>query len=241
MTKKQQESVFGNFSGTAVGESEVDKWSYPGIGYNASGGIFYVNETQVDKLTLTPLALRQSKEVTDFQGIIHRYPVKTPKAQMVTSDDVTYRLQVACIVDGEIFIFGARSWTARASWLNPRSGQWCDDSFETGIWFQLEDWIKEMKSKHGVNTTPLCWEINIGLAGKITVGRGKNTSDGIPFNLYGSPTFVGKEQVAKNEALYLDEDLTGWVNEWKKTSTETAVVEDEPAVYEEPLPEDIPF
>lgn len=233
-------NVFGNFGGTAVGEPEVDRWQYPTLGYNASEGIFYVDEDKVVTLTLVPLALRQCKEMADLSGVIHRYPVKTPKSQMVDGD-LTNRLQVVCIHDGELHVFGARSWTARASWLNPRGGQWRDDNFETGVWYQLEDYIKEMKSKHGVATTPLCWEITLSASGKqITVGTGRNTSKSHPITMEGVPVFVGPERVAEYEDLFISEDLTAWVNEWKKLTTETAAVEDVQPI-EEDLPDGIPF
>jgi hypothetical protein len=243
MTKKN-DNVFGSFTGTAVGEAEVGKWEYAGIGYNASDGIFYVNEEKVGGLRLVPLALRQCKEVTDSFGAIHRYPVKTPKSQMIASDEVVYRLQVACVQDNEIFVFGARSWTARASWLNPRTGQWRDENFETGIWFLLEDHIKEMKSKHGVSTTPLCWEISLTTGKPLTVGTGRNTSKATPIVMDGLPAFVGPERVSEYEELFVSEDLSGWIAEWKKLATEKPAEDfetDETEMYEEPLPGDIPF
>lgn len=238
---KNNNNPFGSFSGTAVGEAETAKWEYPGIGYNASGGIIYVNEDQVNTLTLVPLAIRQCKEVIDTNGVTHRYPVNMPKAKMVASDDVTYRLQVVAVVNGEIYVFGARSWTARASWLNPRSGQYRDEKFPTGIWYALDDYIKEMKAKHGVSTTPLCWELELSVGGQITVGTGKNTSKSKPMVMVGVPKFVGPERVAEYEALYRDEDLSGWQAEWKKVSTETAVVDEPEAITEDDLPEGMPF
>ncbi|MEL0099062.1 MAG: hypothetical protein VW907_05870 [Opitutae bacterium] len=239
MTKN--DNPFGNFGGTTVGEAETAKWEYPGIGYNATSGILYVNEDQVSSLTLVPLAMRQCKEVEDANGIIHRYPVNMPKAKMAAGDDITYRLQVACVVDGDIYVFGARSWTARASWLNPRSGQYRDEKFPTGIWYALEDHIKEMKAKHGVATTPLCWELGLAVGEQITVGTGKNTSKSRPIVAGLPPKFVGPERVALFEALYQDEDLAGWQAEWKKVSTEAAAVEDAEVVTAEDLPEGLPF
>lgn len=238
---KQTDNPFGNFSGTAVGEAEQSKWEYPGIGYNASQGIFYVNEDQVAGLTLVPLAMRQCKEVEDINGVIHRYPVNHPKAKMVAGDDITYRLQVACIVSDEIFVFGARSWTARASWLNPRSGQWRDEKFATGIWYALDDFIREMKSKHGVATTPLCWQLALKVGEQITVGTGKNTSKSHPIAVVGVPEFIGPERVKQYEALYQDEDLAGWQMEWKKISTEAAAAEEPVEVADIDLPEGMPF
>lgn len=237
----KNDNPFGDFGGTAVGEAEQVKWEYPGMGYNASQGIFYVNEDQVEGLKVVPLALRQCKEVEDINGVIHRYPVNMAKAKMIDGD-VTYRVQVACFYDEQIFVFGARSWTARASWLNPRGGQWRDDKFDTGIWYQLDDWIKEQKSKHGVQTTPLCWEIELAIGKELTVGTGKNTSKSKPIQLAGEPSFVGAARVAAYEALYLEEDLAGWAAEWKKTTTEDVVESnDEPATIDDELPEGIPF
>lgn len=238
MTNK---NPFGNFGGTSVGEAEQVKWEYPGVGYNASSGIFYVGEDQTDNLTIVPLAMRQCKEAEDINGTIHRYPVNMPKAKMIAADEVTYRLQVVGIVNGELHVFGARSWTARASWLNPRSGQWRDDKFDTGIWYKLDDWMKAKKAEHGVSTTPLCWELSLKVGAGVTVGTGKNTAQSKPVIMASEPVFVGAERVAEYEALYVNEDLAGWVAEWKKTTTETAVA-DEPAVIEsDELPEGIPF
>ncbi len=230
MTKKNS-NPFGDFEGTTTGEAEQVKWEFPGIGYNASNGIFYVNEDQVDTLTLVPLALRQCKEVEDINGSTHRYPVNMPRSKMVEGD-VTYRVQVACIQNDEIFVFGARSWTARASWLNPRGGQWRDDKFETGLWYMLQDFIKEQATKHNVSTTPLCWELSLLVGKEITVGSGKNTSKSKPIVLSDAPAFVGRERVEKYATLYEDEDLTGWVAEWKKRSVEAVEPEPEPIVEE---------
>lgn len=240
MTKKNSNNPFGDFSGTAVGEAEQVKWEFPGIGYNASQGIFYVNEDQVTGLTLVPLALRQCKEVEDINGVIHRYPVNMAKAKMITGD-VTYRLQVACIVDDQIFVFGARSWTARASWLNPRGGQWRDDKFDTGIWYQLDDWIKEQKTKHGIPTTPLCWRLELETGKTQTVGTGKNTSKSTAIQMSGEPVFVGPELVKQYEELYIEEDLAGWGAEWKKTSTEEVAAEEPVSIEDDELPEGMPF
>lgn len=241
MTTKNS-NPFGNFTGTAVGEAEQVKWEFPGIGYNATSGIFYVNEDQVNGLTLVPLAMRQCKEVEDINGTTHRYPVNMPKAKMIVADDVTYRLQVACIVNDEIFVFGARSWTARASWLNPRGGQWRDSNFPTGIWYLLDDFIKAKKAEHGVSTTPLCWELELKVGEQLTVGTGKNTSKSHAITLAKEPVFVGAERVAQYEKMYEDEDLSGWVAEWKKTTTEAAVEEADPvSVVDDELPEGIPF
>lgn len=239
MTNK---NPFGDFTGTAVGEAEQVKWEFPGMGYNASQGIIYVNEDQVNSMSIVPLALRQCKEVEDVNGVTHRYPVNMPKAKIV-SGDVTYRLQIACVYNEQIFVFGARSWTARASWLNPRGGQWRDEKFATGIWYQLDDWIKEQKAKHGVSTTPLCWQLEIAPGAEVTVGTGKNTAKSKPLQMQSEPVFVGAEKVAEYEELYTSEDLSGWIEEWRKVTTEAAAVEDnEPPVSQfEDLPEGIPF
>ncbi len=230
MTKKN-DNPFGDFAGTTTGEAETVKWEFPGIGYNASNGIFYVNEDQVDTLTLVPLALRQCKEVEDINGSTHRYPVNMPRNKMAEGD-ITYRVQVACIQNDEIFVFGARSWTARASWLNPRGGQWRDKKFETGLWYMLQDFIKEQFTKHNVQTTPLCWELSLVVGKETTVGSGKNTSKSKPIVLAELPAFVGLERVEKNAALYEEEDLAGWVAEWKKRTVEAVEPEPEPIVEE---------
>ena len=245
MTAKQKtnnNNPFGDFAGTDVGAAEVAKWEFPGIGYNASSGIFYVDEDQVESLTIVPMAIRQCKEVEGINGTIHRYPIKTPKNKMVSSEDVNNRLQVACMVGDVLYAFGARSWTARASFLNPRGGQWRDEKFGTGIWYILEDWIKHQKDTYSVSTTPLCWEISLAVGGEITVGTGKNTSKSSPIVLSGPPAFVGGERVKLHEMMYEENDLAGWQNEWKKNATEIQEPTPEPEVVtEEELPDGFAF
>jgi hypothetical protein len=240
--KKNSNPFSEGFKGSDVGAPELAKWEYPGIGYNASQGVFYVDEDQRDSITITPLAIRQCKETTDIDGTVFRYPIKTPRNQMKNPDDVTYRMQLACIVDGDIYAFGARSWTARASFLNPRGGQYRDANFSTGLWFQLEDYIKAMQKNHGVATTPLCWSLELQVGGEVTVGKGKNTSKSHPIIAAGNPEFVGADVVAANEKLYEEEDLAGWVQEWNKRTTESfeESVEAEPEVEEE-LPDGFEF
>lgn len=245
MTTKQKtnDNPFGDFSGTEVGAAEKALYEFPGIGYNASSGIFYVDEDQRSDLTVTMLAIRQCKEAEDMSGTIHRYPIKTPRNKMIASDDITSRLQVACVVDGVLYAFGARSWTARASFLNPRGGQWRDEKFGTGVWYVLEDWIKQQKDLHGVGTTPLCWSVELKVGEKITVGTGKNTSQSKPIVLASAPKFVGKEAVAEYEALYVENDLEGWIKEWSKVSTEVfeEAEEEAAAVVEEEMPDGFAF
>jgi len=242
MTKKN-DNPFEGFTGSTIGAPETAKWEYPGIGYNASQGIFYIDEDQAESVVLVPLALRQCKETTDDDGTVYRYPVKTPRNQMKNPDDVTYRLQLACIVNGDIYVFGARSWTARASFLNPRGGQYHDANFSTGLWYQLEDWIKAVQAKHNVATTPLCWQIKLVTAPEITVGSGKNTSKSRPITVKGIPEFVGKDLVAQYEKIYQDEDLAGWVAEWqqKRSKEAAAAIEDAEPVVEEELPPGFAF
>jgi hypothetical protein len=243
MTKQKEVNPFEGFAGSTVGAPETAKWEYPGIGYNASQGIFYVDEDQVESVTLVPLALRQCKEVTDEDGAVYRYPVKTPRNQMKNPEEVTYRLQIACIVDNDIYVFGARSWTARASFLNPRGGQYRDANFSTGLWYQLEDYIKAMQQNHGVATTPLCWSLELVTAPEITVGSGKNTSKSRPITVKGNPHFVGPVLVAQYEKIYQDEELAEWVAEWQQKRSKEAAAEfadEEPAVEEE-LPDGFAF
>ena len=238
MNKKTNDNPFGNFAGTTVGAPEVARWEFPGIGYNATTGTFYVGEEQAPGLTLVPLAYRQCKETTDVNGATHRYPVNHPRKGMVAPDEVTYRLQVACVVNEEIHVFGARSWTARASWLNPRGGQYRDEKFPTGIWYVLEDFIKQAQAQHGVATTPLCWELELAPGSALTVGTGKNTSKATPIIMTKAPAFVGAERVARYTELYVEQELSDWVNEWKKTAVTEDDAEEDTA---QPAPEPAPF
>ena len=117
---------FGEYTGATAGQAQEERWQYEGIGYNASDGIFYIGKIESKTLEFVAFAIRQCKEVLDAAGVVHRYPIKQRRTEMAEGD-VTNRVQVVGLVDGESHIFGARSWTARAAWLNPRGGQWFDD------------------------------------------------------------------------------------------------------------------
>lgn len=232
---------FGDFDGLDTGMPEQDRWEYPTIGYNATTGVFYVGENeqkQIDGITL--FAMRQCKEIADAAGVIHRYPLKTPRAQMVDGD-FTSRLQVIAMVDGELYTFGARSWTARAAFANPAGGPYSDANFEQGLWGQLFDHIKHIQKTAGKTAPPLCWEFNIVVADKaVTVGTGKNTSKSYPFKRAGDFAFVGPDRARANAALFEAEALNEWAAEWGKRVIETPPEEqpDEPIIYE---PDEIAF
>lgn len=217
---------FADFEGTDVGAAEIEKWQWPGIGYNSSEGVFYIDEDQITGLTFVPLAIRQCKEVEDINGATHRYPIFTRRGDMADpapGTKVVNRAQVAVMVDGELYNFGMRSWTARAGWLNPRSGAYREEKFETGLWYRLEDYIMAVKQQKGKPTTPLCWQLSIGASEEVFVmGTGKNTSKAHAIVLTGGPEFVGAERVAEYAALYESEDIAGWVDEWKQTAVEEA-------------------
>lgn len=236
---------FGSYAGAAAGIAVVERWEYPGVGYNATDGIFYVGEEKRDSLVMVPFALRQCKEVEDLSGAIHRYPIKTRKSELVDGP-VVQRVQVVGLVDGELHIFGARSWTARAAWLNPRGGAYRDDHFETGMWYRLEDYIKAVKAEKGITTAPLCYEIKLepGTAIKMaSAANAKQTSTGVPI-IAKSLRFVGPEQASANEALFVEQELDEWQAEWNKGSVGTAdQAAAEPDMIEQALaePDDIPF
>jgi len=206
-----------------TGIDESTKWEYEGIGYNASDGVFYVGEAREKTLSIIPFAMRQCKEVEDINGIVHRYPIKTAKKQMAEGD-TTYRLQLVCQHEGELYTFGARAYTTRASFVNPAKGQWNNENIPMGIWHQLMDQISVIKAKHEAITSPCHWEMSLQVGKQYTAGTGKNTSSAKPIVLDGVFKFIGVDAANANTELYLSEDLDAWVNEWQGQ-----IVNEEPA------------
>jgi hypothetical protein len=230
-----------NFEGlkeTTVGIDEGGKWEYEGLGYNASTGVFYVGEEQVQAVEIIPFALRQCKEVLDGFGVTHRYPVRTAKAKMVEGD-ITYRLQLICQHNGDLYTFGGRAYTTRASFVNPEKGQWRSDKIPTGIWVELMNHIKAIKAENGAQTAPCAWSMTLKSGKEFTAGTGKNTSKARPIVLDGKFEFIGAVEANANAELYETEDLEGWRVEWEK-KTETVAATDETEVYEDDIDE-IPF
>ncbi len=232
------------FGGVTAGVQQEERWQYAGAGYNATDGIFYIGEEKAAELSITPFALRQCKEVTDAAGVTHRYPIKTRRTDMVEGD-ITTRLQVVGLINGELHIFGARSWTARAAWANPLGGPYHDARFQGGIWPRLNSHIKELKSSSGKTTAPLCWELKLVTGEAIdlsSAANAKQKSKGHPI-IAESMRFVGAEQAAANEKLYVDEAIDEWVAEWSKAAQAAAVLEPEPAFSPAPEAADemIPF
>lgn len=218
---------FGNYGGAQVGTIVGARWEYPSIGYNATHGVFYVDEVKQGELAFTPFALRQCKEVTDALGVVHRYPIKTPRKNMIDGD-TEQRLQVVGLVDGNLYVFGARSWTARAAWVNPRGGPYHSEQFPIGIWYQLEDYIAKVKAERGLVTAPLCYEVAL-MTGKpvdiASAANAKQKSTGTPI-LATSFRFVGGDQAKANEALFIAEDIDAWVAEWGKAEVQSPVVDE---------------
>ena len=210
---------FENFEGVTAGVQQEERWQYPGSGYNA--------EEKADTLEIVPFAMRQCKEVTGANGVTHRYPLKTRKIDMADGD-VTTRLQVVGIINDELHIFGARSWTARAAWANPLGGPYHDGRFEGGIWPRLMNHIKDMKSQHGRQTAPLCWQLKliVGEAIDLTsAATAKQKSKGHPI-IAESMAFVGPEKAAEYERLYVDEAINEWVAEWNKPAVAESTTPD---------------
>ena len=207
------------FGGVTSGMQTEERWVYEGIGYNASDGIFYIGKQESKTLEFIPFALRQCKEVTDANGMIHRYPIKQRRAEMAEGD-VTNRVQVVGLVGDELHIFGARSWTARAAWLNPRGGQWHDERFSVGIWYRLQDHIKQVKAEKGVTTAPLCYRLRLSAGAPVdlaSAANAKQKSKGCPI-VAESLAFVGPDAARRNEQLYIDELLDEWAAEWNKAA-----------------------
>lgn len=210
---------FGEYQGSTAGQANEDRWQYEGIGYNATDGIFYVGKEEVKTLEFVPFAIRQCKEVTDAAGIVHRYPIKQRRNEMVEGD-VVNRVQVVGLVGDDLHIFGARSWTARAAWLNPRGGQWHDERFAVGIWYRLQDYIKQVKAEKGMTTAPFCYRLKLSAGAAIELSSAANSkqkSKGCPI-VAESLSFVGADAARANERLFVDELMDEWVTEWNKTT-----------------------
>lgn len=243
---KIETADFGTYTGATAGQAQEERWQYKGIGYNASDGIFYIGKEESKTLEFVPFAIRQCKEVTDAAGVIHRYPIKQRRTEMAEGD-VTNRVQVVGLVNGELHIFGARSWTARAVWLNPRGGQWFDERFEVGIWYRLQDYIKQVKAEKGMTTAPLCYRLKLAAGEPIelsSAANNKQRAKGCPI-VAESLAFVGAEEARRNEQLYIDELLADWVMEWNKQAVAPPRAESAPAPAHVGLAvvdtEDIPF
>ena len=187
--------------------------------------------------------MRQCKEVEDINGVTHRYPIKTRKTDMAEGDMKT-RLQVVGLVNGELHVFGARSWTARAAWANPLGGPYHDARFEGGLWPRLAAHIKEVKAGRGVQTAPLCYKLTLAVGEAVdlsSVANARQKSKAHPI-IATAVTFVGADQAAANARLYTDEALDEWIAEWNKSAIAEPVEQRDgsaaPVVQEDEL---VPF
>ncbi len=229
------------FTGVTAGAQAEERWQYPGVGYNATNGVFYIGEEEAKTIDIIPFAMRQCKEVEDINGVTHRYPIKTRRIDMAEGD-VKTRLQVVGLVNGELHVFGARSWTARAAWANPLGGPYHDARFEGGLWPRLAAHIKEVKAGRGVQTAPLCYKLTLAVGEGVDLSSAANArqkSKAYPI-IATAVTFVGAEQAAANAKLYADEALDEWIAEWNKSAIAEPVEREgtPPPVHEDEL---VPF
>ena len=229
------------FTGVTAGAQAEERWQYPGVGYNATNGVFYIGEEEAKTIDIIPFAMRQCKEVEDINGVTHRYPIKTRRIDMAEGD-VKTRLQVVGLVNGELHVFGARSRTARAAWANPLGGPYHDARFEGGLWPRLAAHIKEVKAGRGVQTAPLCYKLTLAVGEAIDLSSAANArqkSKAFPI-IATAVTFVGAEQAAANARLYTDEALDEWIAEWNKSAIAEPVEREgtPPPVHEDEL---VPF
>ena len=231
------------FTGVTAGAQAEERWQYPGVGYNATNGVFYIGEEEAKTIDIIPFAMRQCKEVEDANGVTHRYPIKTRRIDMAEGD-VKTRLQVVGLVNGELHVFGARSWTARAAWANPLGGPYHDARFEGGLWPRLAAHIKEVKAGRGVQTAPLCYKLTLAVGEGVDLSSAANArqkSKAFPI-IATAVTFVGADQAAANARLYTDEALDEWIAEWNKSAIAEPVEQRDgsaaPVVQEDEL---VPF
>lgn len=212
------DSKLDGFIGVTAGMQTEERWQYPGAGYNAQTGTFYIGEDEAATLDIVPFAMRQCKEVTDAYGVIHRYPIKTPRTAMIDGEPKS-RIQVVGLINGELHVFGARSWTARAAWVNPLAGQFHDQQFEGGFWPRLLKYIKEVRVRRGIVTAPLCYRLSLAVGDAINISSAANAkqkSKTYPI-IATAVAFVGAEQAEANARLYNEEALDEWVAEWNRS------------------------
>lgn len=245
MTVFSDKIDFGGYTGATVGIPDEERWQYEGVGYNATKGIFYVGTQEVKQIEIVPFALRQCKEVEGPDGAIHRYPVKTRRAEMVTGDPQP-RVQVVGLVNGQLRNFGGKSWTVRAFWLNPRSGEYHSDQFPVGTWYRLQDYIKDVKAEKKIATAPLNYRLTLTVGASQDLASAANPRQKMtayPIVL-SKVEFVGPDEATENEALYVSEGLDEWVAEWNKRQS---VAEAEPGDAHEHIAaldlnvDDVPF
>ena len=231
------------FTGVTAGAQAEERWNYPPVGYKATTGVFFIGEEQFSTLEIIPFAMRQCKEVEDADGVIHRYPIRTRKTDMVKGD-AQPRLQVVGLVNGELRIFGARSWATRAAWANPLSGTYHDARFEGGLWPRLDAHIKQVKADRGIQTAPLCYKMTLATGKQITLVAKSDPRKSSPAHpiIATAVTFVGADQAAANARLYTDEALDEWIAEWNKSAIAEPVEQRDgsaaPVVQEDEL---VPF
>ena len=211
------DSNLEGFGGVTAGMQTEERWQYPGVGYNAQTGTFYIGEDEAATLEIVPFAIRQCKEVVDAYGVIHRYPIKTRRTDMAEGDMKT-RLQVVGLINGVLHVFGSRSWTARAAWVNPLNGAYHDANFEGGLWPRLASYIKEVRVRRGIVTAPLCYRLSLAVGDAINVASAANAkqkSKTYPIKA-AAIAFVGAETATANARLYVEEAIDEWVAEWNK-------------------------
>jgi hypothetical protein len=196
---------------------ETGQWEYPTIGYNSTSGVFFVGDEQLDAIDITILAVRRCKEVTDASGVIWRYNPYV-KRHLMKEGKPAPRLQAVVLYNGQLHLFGARSWTARALFDNAKDGKYHDDGYQPGLWAVMLDWIKRVRLERNVSTSPYCWQVSLTTGKPFQNPQDKRNTitpivyDGPPF------TFVGKEQALANKELIEAEELKKWEWEWTKAA-----------------------
>lgn len=229
------DSGLDGFGGVTAGMQTEERWQYPGAGYNAQTGTFYIGEDEAATLEIAPFAIRQCKEVVDAYGVIHRYHIKARRTDMAEGD-IQSRVQVVGLINGELHVFGARSWTARAAWVNPLNGAYHDANFEGGLWPRLAAYIKEVRLRRGIVTAPLCYRLSLAVGNAINVASAANAKQKSKTHpiIVTALSFVGAEQAEANARLYVEEALDEWVAEWNRS--EVAVQADGDVDGNEPPP-----
>jgi len=247
MTNKSfdiDDGVLEGFTGVEVGAEEGRRFVFPGIGYKAQDGKFFIDQEPGDRLVFTPLAMRQCKTVLTADGVLHRYPIYTRKVDMVAGVEERTRMQVLMVVAGSVYIFGSYRWTPRALFLNPMEGMpHHDPDYPGGIWPRLTAHIREMKKTRGIALAPLCYRLTL-VAGnpftKTSKANPRNASTVYPATV-SEVVILSPEEIRDNEALYRDLEVTEWVKEWGVAGTEEPSEHEDDSGSALPASEGIPF
>jgi hypothetical protein len=218
---------------------ETGQWDYPTIGYNTATGDFYLGDDTVGEIGgVVVLVVRRCKEVETDTGGSFRYGVYTKREKMQLGK-VKQRLQAVVMVSDQPYVYGARSWTARALFDND-PGKYMDEKLMPGLASAMRTWLKQVASSHKVQTDMYCWKFNLSTGKAFKNPQDKSRSI-TPIVYSWPPEFVGRDKALEYKTFIDSENLKAWADEWHKAGgaqVENAA-DDGNAIVEDKI-EDIP-